>query len=179
MAYEWHRFVYWLSLGQNAIAVQALAAALASAATIVLVGITGWYVYITQGLLVASQKQLIVALQPDLHLDIVGTLGRNSSPITIRVKIENNGGFPVRLEKGCAELGGKTFELGRISDRVVSPGRFFLLNWHPTTFSNPPDADPKMHVPNLGLRIVCMDLCGLSQHEFTYSQEHGQGYKRL
>jgi len=179
MAYEWYRFASWLAEGQNAAAVQAIAAILASIATIILVFITAWYAYITRGILKASHNQLGAVLQPDLKLDLVGNPGRKEAYVMVRVKIENHGQYPVTLENGKVSLGDRVYELPRVSSRVISPGNDFLIKWCETPLPNPPNANPNMHVPGIELSVICSDMSGFARHEFLFSRELGQRYRRI
>jgi len=61
MAYEWGRFTWWLAQGQNAVAIQAVAA-------IGVVFITLWYALLTHRIMKATGKQASAALQPVLSL---------------------------------------------------------------------------------------------------------------
>jgi hypothetical protein len=65
---QWGRLIYWL--GQNAAAIQALAAVITVIFTGALIGVTAWYANLTSGLLEASEATMRSAFMPDL----VGTI---------------------------------------------------------------------------------------------------------
>ena len=61
MAYQWGRFIWWLAQGNNATAIQAVAAILVAL-------ITAWYAILTHWIMKATKKQASAALQPVLAL---------------------------------------------------------------------------------------------------------------
>jgi hypothetical protein len=85
MAYEWGRFTYWLAQGQNAAAVQSIAAVL-------VLLVTAWYTFLTHWIMKATARQASAALQPELSLHrFVRAEGENFHTILI----ENSSGRPV------------------------------------------------------------------------------------
>src|SRR2546425_991587 len=85
MAYEWGRFTWWLAQGQNAVAVQVVAA-------FVLVGVTAWYTYLTHRVMKATGKQASAALQPLLSLK---RLARSAGETFHTILIQNSSDRPV------------------------------------------------------------------------------------
>ncbi len=85
MAHEWGRFVSWLSQGQNATVVQALA-------TTFVALITLWYAFLTHWIMKATAKQASAALQPVLSLT---RFARTSGDNFHTILIQNSSGRPV------------------------------------------------------------------------------------
>jgi hypothetical protein len=61
VTYEWGRLTYWLAQGQNAVAMQVVAAALVAL-------VTAWYTFLTHRIMKATARQASAALQPVLAL---------------------------------------------------------------------------------------------------------------
>ena len=91
MEYEWGRFVYWLSEGQNAVAVQAIAALGGLTASVLLTAITAWYAWLTKHILVASTLQAFDEMRPELNLHVQPT------ECSARVHIHNAGKYGALL----------------------------------------------------------------------------------
>jgi hypothetical protein len=84
MANQWERFVWWLGLGQNATALQAIAAVLGTAVTIL-------YAFLTYRIMKATIRQVHAALQP------VVAIYRHTSETNLipTLMISNSGERPV------------------------------------------------------------------------------------
>jgi hypothetical protein len=89
---QFGRFLYWLNQGQNAAAVQAVAALATTFLTVVLLWATIRYVRLTNLLAIATRAQLEAGLRPNLRFDVTRTLDAETG-----VKISNVGQIPVRL----------------------------------------------------------------------------------
>ncbi len=83
--HEWGRFTYWLSQGQNAVAVQFVA-------SIILAVITAWYVIVTRSIMKATAQQASAALQPVLALSQLRKTLDDPIPTVL---IQNPGDRPV------------------------------------------------------------------------------------
>ena len=90
MEYEWGRFVYWLSQGQNAAAVQAIAALGGLTASVLLTAITAWYAWLTKHILVASTLQALDEMRPELNLLVQPTEAWHGYAFTMQASMERS-----------------------------------------------------------------------------------------
>jgi hypothetical protein len=120
MEYEWGRFVYWLSQGQNAAAVQAIAALGGLTASVLLTAITAWYAWLTKHILVASTLQALDEMRPELNLLVQPT------ERLARVRIHNAGKYgalllDVRLTRYIENRPMKQWRLADLQGRLFKP----------------------------------------------------------
>jgi hypothetical protein len=93
MAYEWGRFTWWLSQGQNATAATAVL-------TFVLVLVTAWYAWITNRILVYSTLQAREELRPNLIVKVIGNDSITPTGVdrtTGQIRIQNIGKYVVAI----------------------------------------------------------------------------------
>jgi len=94
----WSRFIYWLGQGQNAGAVQAIAALSAVALTVVLIIITAVYAYFTWRLLRTSREGLKATLRPQFTATLTTEMvDENSMDVVTSIQNVGNMSFTVRL----------------------------------------------------------------------------------
>jgi hypothetical protein len=94
----WSRFIYWLGQGQNAGAVQAIAALSAVALTVVLIIITAVYAYFTWHLLRTSREGLKATVRPQFTVSLTTELvDKNSMDVVTTIQNVGNMSFTVRL----------------------------------------------------------------------------------
>ena len=98
MAYQWDRFIYWLAQGQNAGAVQALAALCTVVLTVILLIITAVYAYFTWHLLRTSRQGLETTAEPQFTVSLTTeVLDENSEEVVTTIQNVGNMSFTVRL----------------------------------------------------------------------------------
>lgn len=114
---QWGRLIYWL--GQNGAAIQALAAIITGIFTAVLIGVTGWYAYLTRGLLEASNAAIRSGFMPDLvgRIDIDFPSNRRDR---LLIEASNEGLPPSRIIRAKV-VGGIIHQW---SDPPVPPGPY-------------------------------------------------------
>ena len=93
MAYEWGRFTWWLTLGQNAAAVQAVVALVTGILTAVLLIVTWKYVRLTGRLASMTAQNLEVSVLPNLSF----TIDDADKPHQVLIGVHNGGTQPVYL----------------------------------------------------------------------------------
>jgi len=94
----WSRFIYWLGQGQNAGAVQAIAALSAVALTVVLIIITAVYAYFTWRLLRTSREGLKATVRPQFTATLTTEMvDENSMDVVTSIQNVGNMSFTVRL----------------------------------------------------------------------------------
>jgi hypothetical protein len=172
MAHQFERFVYWLNQGQNAAAVQAIAALATTFLTIVLLWATIRYVRLTSSLTRATHAQLEAALRPNLRFDLTRTLDAETG-----IKITNVGQIPVRLESvGVrAELTNEDSSITKALPDIT--GTLLMAGddvFGTVSFEDHPKRIQVFDANVRSLLLVdCTDLGGITQHSFHYDPVTG------
>ena len=117
---QWHKFVYWS--GQNSGSILALSGIIQTISTVVLVGVTGWYVSLTKLLADASTSQLKVLVQPDLggHFRIL--FRSEDSTFYLCFHIANECNYAIRVHSVKIEGCGQSTQVALYDNAVISPG---------------------------------------------------------
>jgi hypothetical protein len=166
---QFGRFLYWLNQGQNAAAVQAVAALATTFLTIVLLWATIRYVRLTSSLALATRAQLEAGLRPNLHFDLTRTLDMETG-----IQISNVGQVPVRLlsvavrvEPTGSSPTAITKELGNVCGTLLmATDKIF------GTIVFDREQAPGKGVKSL-LLVDCTDLGGVTEHSFHYDPMTG------
>lgn len=174
MTYEWGRFIWWL--GQNASAIQALAAIATTLLTLALVWATSKYVVLTQRILATSEKQLIAQYQPHVKITLNATLWTGE----VKFTIQNAGTRTIKL---VAVNVGWTYpdnplmwgRLGmKIQNRtVLEPAESISFD---TKIRRDIEEVPAEFFNEITIYVDCADLNAPEKHSFSYSRNGGLQY---
>jgi len=96
--------MYWLAQGQNAAAVQAVAAIVVAVFTVVLIGLNGWYASVTKDMAKTMRQQLSSAFQPFISIEFAHHFqgksyseGVHSEEVFNAINLTNKSASPIKL----------------------------------------------------------------------------------
>jgi len=172
VAYEWGRFIWWL--GQNAAAIQALAAIVVVLLTVALVFVTGRYVRLTREMSQTMRQQLAAAFQPNIGIMFAQPLrseswnnGVASDGIADTLQIQNRSASPLKLHSVHISISFGDSRYQRcdkdfpFEDIVISPDYIKQIHFDITV----PHTASQNRFYKLAL-VVCSDLADVNEHWF-------------
>ena len=170
---QFGRFLYWLNQGQNAAAVQAVAALATTFLTIVLLWATIRYVRLTNSLAIATRAQLEAGLRPNLRFDVTRTLDMETG-----IKISNVGQIPVRLASVAVRVESSEPN-STVVTKTLPDVACTLLMASDEVFGTVVFEGSALgeQVPSKNRRALllvdCTDLGGVTEHSFHYDPQTG------
>ena len=170
-------------LNRNAGGLQAITAMIIAIFTLVLIGVTWWYAYLTKKMAATLREQLVASFQPNIGLTLTNRFqgkgkdgyGGQHENVSGTIIVTNKGNLPLKVLSVAMKLiyDKEAFPTQTIrldaQQRLVSPGQTTEFSHLTMDVAIGGSKAPYEQIA----QIHCSDLAGVSNHSFSVSSHDG------